>query len=311
MPNLVFYRSGMLTTIQDAGRSKLAATKGITTGGFLVPTLARLGNFIVGNTQDTEALEFVLVGPKIFVQSGPVKLCVVGECDLCINQTPASTYTSYVLSAGDTVDIKKTQTTGYVCIQGGISVDSVLNSKSVQTRIRVGPNKGLPFQDGQAITVPDLTNTTTYQLRYVPKQDDNNIRVIKGPHWNKFDNPEDFFKGHHVVTANRNRAAITLTSEHKVKYPTEIINSEGNTLGCVLISPDGNSLPILNDAGSTSGYLKIAVVISADLEKLIQLPLHSKIQFELVDQKSARRAKQYMDKLCSTIQTQENLREIK
>jgi len=215
-----------------------------------------------------------------------------------------------VLSAGDTVDIKKTQTTGYVCIQGGISVDSVFNSKSVQTRIRVGPNKGLPFQDGQAITVPDLTNTTTYQLRYVPKQDDNNIRVIKGPHWNKFDNPEDFFKGHHVVTANRNRAAITLTSEHKVKYPTEITNSEGNTPGCVLISPDGNSLPILNDAGTTSGYLKIAVVISADLEKLIQLPLYSKIQFELVDQQSARRAKQFMDKLASTIQKQENLREI-
>ena len=55
----------------------------------------------------------------------------------------------------------------------------------------------------------------------------------------------------------------------------------------IQVPADGNPIIMLSDHGTIGGYPKIGVVISADYDKLVQLPSGSKIKFEEVDLTSA------------------------
>ena len=61
------------------------------------------------------------------------------------------------------------------------------------------------------------------------------------------------------------------------------IRSEGLIKGVIQVPADGNPIIMLSDHGTIGGYPKIGVVISADYDKLVQLPPNAKIKFKLVD----------------------------
>ena len=65
------------------------------------------------------------------------------------------------------------------------------------------------------------------------------------------------------------------------------IKSEGLIKGVIQVPADGKPIIMLSDHGTIGGYPKIAVVISADYDKLVQLPPNTKIKFKLVDLKEA------------------------
>ena len=50
---------------------------------------------------------------------------------------------------------------------------------------------------------------------------------------------------------------------------------------------DGNPIIMLSDHGTIGGYPKIAVVISADYDKIVQLTPGAKIKFKSVNLKEA------------------------
>ena len=65
------------------------------------------------------------------------------------------------------------------------------------------------------------------------------------------------------------------------------IKSEGLIKGVIQVPADGKPIIMLSDHGTIGGYPKIGVVISADYDKLVQLPPGSKIRFKEVDLSSA------------------------
>ena len=65
------------------------------------------------------------------------------------------------------------------------------------------------------------------------------------------------------------------------------IRSEGIVKGAIQIPPDGNPIIMLSDHGTIGGYPKIGVVISADYDKLVQIPPGSKIKFKEINLKDA------------------------
>ena len=53
---------------------------------------------------------------------------------------------------------------------------------------------------------------------------------------------------------------------------------------CIRDSPgDGNPIIMMSDHGTIGGYPKIAVVVSADYDRLVQISPGSKIKFKEVD----------------------------
>ena len=65
------------------------------------------------------------------------------------------------------------------------------------------------------------------------------------------------------------------------------IKSEGLIKGVIQVPANGNPIIMLSDHGTIGGYPKIAVVISADYDKLVQLTPSSKIKFKLINLKEA------------------------
>ena len=61
------------------------------------------------------------------------------------------------------------------------------------------------------------------------------------------------------------------------------IKSEGIIKGVIQVPADGNPIIMLSDHGTIGGYPKIGVVISADYDKLVQLPPGSKLKFKEID----------------------------
>ena len=61
------------------------------------------------------------------------------------------------------------------------------------------------------------------------------------------------------------------------------IKSEGIIKGVIQVPADGNPIIMLSDHGTNGGYPKIGVVISADYDKLVQLPPGSKIKFQEIE----------------------------
>ena len=65
------------------------------------------------------------------------------------------------------------------------------------------------------------------------------------------------------------------------------IKSEGLIRGVVQVPADGKPIILLSDHGTIGGYPKIAVVISADLDKVAQLVPGSNIKFKEVNLEEA------------------------
>ena len=61
------------------------------------------------------------------------------------------------------------------------------------------------------------------------------------------------------------------------------IKSEGITKGSIQIPGDGQPIVLLSDHPTIGGYPKIANIISADYDKLVQKMPGTKIKFKLVD----------------------------
>jgi len=61
------------------------------------------------------------------------------------------------------------------------------------------------------------------------------------------------------------------------------IKSEGLIKGVIQVPADGNPIIMLSDHGTIGGYPKIGIVISADYDKLVQLPPGSKIKFKQIE----------------------------
>ena len=61
------------------------------------------------------------------------------------------------------------------------------------------------------------------------------------------------------------------------------IKSEGLIKGVIQVPPDGSPIIMLSDHGTIGGYPKIGVVISADYDRLVQLPSGSKIKFQQIE----------------------------
>lgn len=268
MTQLKFLRPGMLTTIQDAGRIGLAH-QGITQGGFLDCDLANLANLIIGNKKDTEAFEFMFVGPELMLIGESVDICVTGDFDFYINDIKAKTCKIHKLYDGDRLSIGQGSVVGYLAVKGGLDVDIYAESKSMHTMSKIGPNRGQPLRKNTIINAGK-------------QKTDHFIRVLPGPHYNLFSDPDVFFQSQHFATYNRDRRAMFLRSKNKTEYPLQDIVSEGNISGSIQILPDGNCLVLLKDYGATGGYPKLGIVIDEDLHSLIQTPAGKALQFKLI-----------------------------
>ena len=85
-----------------------------------------------------------------------------------------------------------------------------------------------------------------------------------------------------MITNLADRMGMRLKGSLLENIKSTNIKSEGLIRGVIQVPADGNPIILLSDHGTIGGYPKIAVVISADLDRVAQLSPGTKIKFKEV-----------------------------
>ena len=111
------------------------------------------------------------------------------------------------------------------------------------------------------------------------------IRVLHGTNFNYFseEGKNNFFTKEFIVSKFTDRMGMRIEGPKIENIFETNIRSEGLIKGVIQVPGDGNPIIMLSDYGTIGGYPKIAVVISADHDRLAQLTPGSKIKFKSVE----------------------------
>ena len=289
-------RPGINTTIQDSGRNHMYH-EGITVSGVIDQRNYKLSNKLVNNNLNEAVIEFAYQGPLLRLKNNKINFSITGDVIFKIIRKnlkieDGTCYKNYILEDEDQIDIISTKNTvyGYLSVNGGFNLKKVWNSYSINTKANVGPNNGKKYslEDKIFIKNSDLQINKETEISYI-QAPDNIIRVIKGTNFDYFSSEAKniFFKQDFLVTKLADRMGVRL-SGHKLENTVSTnIKSEGLVRGAIQVPADGNPIIMLSDHGTIGGYPKIAVVISADLDRVGQLTPGSNINLKEVSLEEA------------------------
>lgn len=288
---LEILRPGINTTVQDHGREHLYHI-GITVSGVMDLRNHKLANALVSNKIDQASIEFAYQGPLLKLKNGTVNFVITGDVAFNIirknsNIEEGKCYQNYILESDDQLDILSTKKSvyGYLAIRGGFKLEKVWNSYSINTKANIGPNNGKKYSIREKILIKtsEKIQIKEKKINYI-NSSNNLIRVIRGTNFNYFsgDSQNKFFKEEYLITNLADRMGMRLKGSLLENIKSTNIKSEGLIRGVIQVPADGNPIILLSDHGTIGGYPKIAVVISADLDRVAQLSPGTKIKFKEV-----------------------------
>lgn len=310
---------GIFSTVQDLGRKGFLAS-GIPPSGAMDRFALQMGNLLVKNPLGEAGLEVTAMGARIRVLENVVIAFTGGRFDVKVNGAAIPLWRSVCVNKGDVIDMGEALTgwRGYLCVAGGIDVPAVLGSKSTYTMGALGGFRGRPLRRGDIIQVgPAAAPMASIHGRRVkkeilPSQEAASVlRVVLGPQddYVADESIETFFTTTYRVQAKANRVGYRFEGP-KFKFkeikrakdagsdPSNIVD-DGNAIGAIQIPGGVEPICLAVDGVSMGGYVKIAGLIAADMDRMAQLRIGAPMNFQKVDVNEARAIlKQKQDSIC-------------
>ena len=293
MTNIFFkvLRPGINSTFQDLGRRHLYHV-GLPFSGAMDQRNFLISNSLVGNKRDEAVLEFAYQGPSLKVKNENILFAITGNVNFKIKKKTSEIidgecYKTYLLNKDDELDIISTNQSvyGYLAVRSGFKVEKFMGSYSTTTRAGVGGNNGNKILVNQKIYINNAKDILNNKKINFLNSKIEFIRILKGTNFDYFTEKsiKNFFSEDFTVTKLTDRMGMRLKGPILDNNKETNIRSEGLIKGVIQVPADGNPIIMLSDHGTIGGYPKIGVVISADYDKLVQLPPNAKIKFKLVD----------------------------
>ena len=282
-------RAGINTTFQDRGRKNLYHI-GIPFSGAMDNRNFLLSNKLVENYLNNPVMEFAYQGPLLTYYGEKIMIAITGDVNFKLKKNnkiiEGNCYENYLINNGDEIDILSTNKSvyGYLAINAEFDLNFQWDSCSINTKANIGSNNGKKISNGQEIEIIEIKkNTTKKKINYFNSKIEK-IRVIEGTNFHYFskDGKKKFFEEDFFVSKLSDRMGMRLEGKKIKNIVDTNIKSEGLVKGVIQITADGNPIIMLSDHGTIGGYPKIAVVISADYDKLVQFPPGSKIKFQKI-----------------------------
>ena len=289
-------RPGINTTIQDSGRNSLYHI-GITISGAMDQRNYKFANNIVNNKLNKAVIEFAYQGPLLKLRNGTINFVITGEVSFNLIRKnfqveEGRCYQNYNLYDDEQIDIISTKKSvyGYLSISGGFELNETWKSYSINTKAQIGPNNGKKYSMNEKIFIKEsnIKNIKNNKINYKDLFN-NTIRVIKGTNFDYFSNQaqKTFFNEKYKVSRLVDRMGMRLDGPSLENIVNTNIKSEGLVRGVMQVPADGKPIILLSDHGTIGGYPKIAIVISADLDKISQLTPGTEINFKEVSLEEA------------------------
>lgn len=295
-------KPGLMSTVQDLGRRGHRAI-GVPQGGALDSFSLRAANALVGNADDTPALEFTLTGPTLRFHNDVVIAVCGGRFELQVDELALPMWRPLRLGAGTTLKIGRVQrgARGYLAFAGGLDVPGVLDGRGCL------PGSGFPGLAGRALSEGDQLRLRGMSLagRSWPRAD---IGVRMARWWAnpapvlELDQPAEItlLPGRDSVadvdllhdsawrvSARSNRMGLRLEGPVLELLEAAPAISEPVVPGTLQLPPEGGPILLMADAQTIGGYPRIGHVARADLPRLAQLAPAEPLRFVPGSQETA------------------------
>jgi biotin-dependent carboxylase-like uncharacterized protein len=287
---------GMFATVQDLGRYGYQRY-GIPVSGAMDPFALRAANLLAGNPEGDAGLEITLTGAQVRFLANTVVAVTGADLGPLLDGRPLPMWRAVAVRHGGTLAFAKVRegVRSYLAVAGGFDIPVVLGSRSTYTRSKLGGLEGRALAAGDRLPTPWEKPAVRVEGGTLPPECIPTyghclaLRVVMGPQDNAFteDGTRTFLSSTYTVTPTSDRIGYRLEGKAIAHERSADIISDGNALGAVQVTGDGLPIILAADRGSTGGYTKIAVVISADMPSLAQAAPGDRITFEAVDVETA------------------------
>lgn len=291
MPMINVIDPGLQTTVQDLGRP-MHQINGFPASGAMDQQALQTANLLVGNSPYAAALEFSLTGPTLRFMATTFIALTGAEFNAQLNDQPIKGYRCLQVHMGDVLKIGPAikGRIGYLAIAGGLHLPLVLDSRSTTLRLKLGGLNGRALVSGDRLPIESRPTMVSYYHRHAtaPELPDAGkptvIRVLKGPQWDQFDDAdhERFLTETYTVTNQSDRMGYRLQGA-TIQTKQESMLSAATVMGGLQVPANGEPIALMADRQTTGGYPLLAVVITADLSKLVQCRPKQQIRFELIE----------------------------
>ena len=298
---------GTMTTVQDYPGRQGFWDIGIPPSGPYDNWSFRLGNSLLGNTQDCAGLEITLSGPELVFNCSSQIIITGATIEAKLNGEPIDCWQIYSVSSGDKLtlgQIKAAGTRTYLLVAGGIQCPNYLGSRSTFTLGQFGGHVGRTLKTGDVLHLSDkntAVDLTTLPDELIPEISTHwEIKVIYGPHgapdFFTEQDIETFFAADWKIHYNSSRTGIRLigprpewarnTGGEAGLHPSNI-HDNAYAVGTIDFTGD---MPIIlgPDGPSLGGFVCPATVITAELWKIGQLKAGDTVRFIPVSIETAR-----------------------
>jgi biotin-dependent carboxylase-like uncharacterized protein len=285
-----------LATVQDLGRPG-ALRWGVGTSGAMDSLALAAGNLLLGNEEGAAAIE-VPVFPFQVRFTADCAFAVTGaDCAARLDDQPLLPWWTHEARAGQMLQLGVPRQDGnwlasraYLCLDGGIDVPQVLGSRSTQLRGAFGGLDGRALRRGDTLRagapgagcrvtgfglVPPVL-ALPLQVDGVPA-----MRVLPAAEYDRYTEASKaaFWSEPWKITAQSDRYGYRLAGTPLEPIAAIEMRSHGIVPGVIQVPPGGQPIVQMCDAQPSGGYPKIGTVIEADLWRLGQAPIGSRIRF--------------------------------
>jgi biotin-dependent carboxylase-like uncharacterized protein len=281
---------GLLTTVQDLGREGFGPM-GVSPSGAADAVSLRLGNRLVGNQENSAALEMTLTGGAFGFTHDAAFSLTGSDFGATLDGAPIEMWQSIPVRAGAILRLGATRSGArcYLCIRGGIAVEPILGSASTHLLSGLGGFEGRPLRRGDVLRIGPATEPSRTRrvdakvLRALAPR--RTLRVTTGPEADRFSASAQgaFYASAYRVAETSNRMGLRLEGAAIALEPIRDMITEGVSLGAIQVPPSGQPIILFVEQQTTGGYPKIANVIAADLHSVGQLRPRDEIRFERVE----------------------------
>ncbi|MDP9900866.1 biotin-dependent carboxyltransferase family protein [Variovorax ginsengisoli] len=281
-----------LATVQDHGRMG-SLRHGVGTSGCMDQLALAAGNLLLGNDENAAGIEIPVFPFQVrFTHDCAFALTGAdGQATLDGMTLPpwwvAQAREGQVLSLG--LPAARSGSRAYLTLAGGVDVPQVLGSRSTQLRGAFGGHEGRSLRQGDRLNAaaPGTLRTTDFGLvppaLALPLAVDGcaAMRVLPAAEYLRYreDSRAAFWAGEWKITAQSDRYGYRLAGEPLVPIAPMEMRSHGIVPGVIQVPPGGQPIVQMRDAQPSGGYPKFGTVIEADLWRLGQAPIGSRVRF--------------------------------
>jgi biotin-dependent carboxylase-like uncharacterized protein len=293
---------GMMSTIQDLGRPGLMRF-GVAPGGALDRAALILGNRLLGNDPGEAALEITLLGPELTVTDDALVAVTGADLGAHLNGAAMPAWQPVAVHDGDRLSFVPSPDGGagvraYLSVAGGFAIEPVLGSRATDLAGGFGGVAGRALIAGDEIPLrghaAPAESILNRRLVHAPPAADADVtaRVVLGPQSDRFTERglTTLLSEPFTVSPRSNRTGIRLAGPAIEHVHGADLLSEGIAPGAVQVPGDGQPIVLLAARQTIGGYVKIATVIGADLDRFAQARPGAVVRFAAVTPEEARAA---------------------